>query len=498
MFKRSLLSSLLFCFVLTCTAAKAQNLCPPGVKSDKLICLIPQVYGVDGLQVQATSPGITPHFQNVLPDSLRSLNSAIARQAVLLPLASPSSGITFTFDPEHHVYLSSTDSFGPIFSERADTIGKYKAFVGASYQYFTFGNIDGVSLKNLPAVFLQQDDQVTISGMPRTCSVNNDDMSGCGYIRDVIKTDNRIDLKTHQFTTFMTFGLTDRVDISVAIPIVNLRMSISSHATIVNNSNSTGQTFAHTFKFRKQDGCGDLTTTPPTPCADQLFSDSRSVSGIGDIILRVKGTAWKSARKDGQAQSIADKGERAALAFGVDIRVPSGDALNFLGAGAAGVRPFVVWSYRSRVSPHISVGYETNGSSKIAGDISMGIKERLPGQLTYSSGADVWLTKRVTAALDLVGQQVFQARRTVTTNFVEPEACKDPSGLCDPGFDFATPNVDLAVAQTTGTYNVSYASLGAKIRPFSNLLITGNVLVKLNDGGLGTKAIPLIGASYTF
>jgi hypothetical protein len=30
------------------------------------------------------------------------------------------------------------------------------------------------------------------------------------------------------------------------------------------------------------------------------------------------------------------------------------------------------------------------------------------------------------------------------------------------------------------------------------LVLTGNVLLKLDDGGLRSKAIPLVGASYSF
>jgi hypothetical protein len=481
MLKHALWTILSFLF-LTCGVANAQNLCPAGTASDKLVCLIPQVYGVNGLPVQAVSFGgapISTHFQNVLPDSLSPLNSALARQSAVLPLASPSSGITFSWDPTAKVFLPSTESLGPILGERAETLGQYRVFLGFSYQYFKFGDLDGVNLNNLPSVFLQPDDPNAVPN--RVCSVNGDNQTECGFIRDVIKTANSVDLKVHQFTTFVTFGLTNRIDVSMAIPIENVRMSVFSKATIIDNLDATGTTFAHTFPFRT--GCGSL-TTPVQPCSNQSFSSVRTASGIGDITLRVKGKAWK--------------GERAGLALGVDVRVPTGDSLNFLGAGAAGVKPFVVWSYRSRFSPHVSVGYEVNGSSKIAGDITTGVKEKLPGRLTYSGGADVWITKRLTAGFDLVGQQVFQARRISMTSVTEPAACLDSTGQCDPAKGFANPNVDPAVTQSTGTYNVTYASVGGKFRPFSNLLITGNVLLKLNDGGLGAKAIPLVGVSYTF
>jgi hypothetical protein len=478
MLKHSLLATL-FCVFLTGTTATAQDLCPPGKVSDKLVCLIPGVYGPNGLVLDAN--GHQGHFEeSFLTSSLAPLNSAVGTQSTLLPLASPSSGITFSWDPGAKVFTASTDSFGPILGERAETIGRYKLYLGFSYQYFRFDSLDGVSLNKLPAVYTHQDDSVDGPPPPGgTCSINpgplNSSTGSCGYVRDVVSTNNSIDLKIHQFTTFVTFGLTNRIDVSMAIPIENVRMGVFSNATIVSNSNSGDHIFAPT------PGC-------PAPCLNNSFSNVRNASGIGDIILRVKGTAWK--------------GERAAVALGVDVRVPTGDKLNFLGAGAAGVRPFVVWSYRSRISPHVVVGYEANGSSVLAGDISTGSEARLPSQLTYAGGADVWITKWFTAAFDLIGQQVFQAQRiSINPNFHDLGPCA-PAGLqpFDPGYCATSgpPNQYSNLAQQTGSYNISNASLGVKFRPLAGLLITGNVEIRLNDGGLRANFIPLVGVSYTF
>jgi hypothetical protein len=51
------------------------------------------------------------------------------------------------------------------------------------------------------------------------------------------------------------------------------------------------------------------------------------------------------------------------------------------------------------------------------------------------------------------------------------------------------------------SYNVTNASMGIKMRPFaslSRLVFTANVLVRLDDGGLRSKAVPLVGVGYTF
>jgi hypothetical protein len=50
----------------------------------------------------------------------------------------------------------------------------------------------------------------------------------------------------------------------------------------------------------------------------------------------------------------------------------------------------------------------------------------------------------------------------------------------------------------TSTANQTNISLGAKVRPLARLLVTGNVLFRLNDAGLHFKPSPLLGVSYTF
>jgi hypothetical protein len=476
MLKRSLLATL-FCFGLTASPANSQNPCPSGTQSDKVACVIPQVYGVNGLD--ATNPNASGQFSaNFLTDKLRPVLSSVAMQSALLPLASPSSGIIFSWDAAAKVFTSSTDSFGPILGERAETIGKHRVYLGFSYQYFKFSELDGVSLKSTPIVLTQPDDSTTVAGI--TCSINAPPTSpqntgDCGFIRDVIDTKNRMDLKVNQFTTFVTFGLTNRLDVSMAIPIETVSMNFASNATIVHND-SPSRSF-HAFP-----NCPG----PTDVCFQKVFSNGQSASGIGDITFRVKGTMWK--------------GERAAFGLGVDVRAPTGDQLNFLGAGAAGFQPFVVWSYRSRISPHVLVGYQVNGSSLVGGDISTGTKDRLPGELTYSGGADFWITKRITAAFDIIGQEVFQARRTTSVPYQDLGQCQDGNGnFCDPNTEPKPPNhyhtLSLVSPQS---FNISNASIGVKVKPVSSLLITGNVLIKLNNGGLRSNLVPLIGISYAF
>src|SRR5258706_7289702 len=144
--EKRLLVITLFCMLFICGTAFGAPPCPAAF-SGKLICLIPEVYGVGGLTL-ANIGNHKGHFENSFVNvSAIPLNSAIGIQSTLLPLASPSSGITFSWDPAAKVFSPSTDSFGPILGERAETIGRHRVFLGFSYQYFKFDALDGLDLR---------------------------------------------------------------------------------------------------------------------------------------------------------------------------------------------------------------------------------------------------------------------------------------------------------------------------------------------------------------
>ena len=53
--------------------------------------------------------------------------------------------------------------------------------------------------------------------------------------------------------------------------------------------------------------------------------------------------------------------------------------------------------------------------------------------------------------------------------------------------------------QTYGdSFNISSGAVGLKVSPMNKLLVTGNLLFRLNDAGLRAKVVPLIGISYVF
>jgi hypothetical protein len=510
MFNRVLFGFLALLLFSVCNAS-AQVICPlSGTSSSKLVCLLPQVYGpwaLNGVpapnqnQSALYTNGHQGHFENGLLTSLGPINDAVGIQVSQLPLASPSSGISFIYDTSLKTFTPSTDeSLGPILGERASTIGRNKLFVGFSYQYFNFSSVDGQSLNDIPAVFQHMSVPVPNGdGLP-ACSNQTalPTVEPC-VVRDFIQTVNSISLRVNQFTVYATYGITRHMDLSVAIPILNVRMGVVSNATIVQNSIAPTSGFPGTpypsnawHQFNPSlpqclaQGKGTLAEGA---CLNATFPSSGSSTGIGDVTFRYKYKVYD--------------GERAGFAFGADIRVPTGDAQNFLGSGSTGVKPFGVFSYRSRVSPHAEVGYEVNGGSILAGDFigsgATGAKGSMPNRFIYVVGADAYLVKRVTAAFDIYGQRLFSAQELVSRPFTDLGNCAGPTDSTGAQCGtYAAGTTHPNFIGTTGDYNITDASLGLKFRPYRNLVMTANVLLKLDSGGLRSKAVPLIGASYNF
>jgi hypothetical protein len=482
------------CFAVASTGwlqAQSQT-CPA---PNKLICVIPLLYDPTAGKVGVNLPNQahSAHFDSDFQANVAAaLNSSVGTELSSLRLASPTSGIIFIF--ENGVLRRSTESYGPILGERAETIGRHRVFLAGTYQYFPFSTLDGIDLKRVPAVY-NHADTVNHNGTTRqpTDPLSPGDP---GVELEYIQTNNRVDLKVHQFTFYATYGLTNRIDVSVAIPVLNVRLGVTSDATIVRDRDPIDQGPALKMAWQMnpltypgnlypgtgpEKGCQNTPAgctgyfhyfdpADPKNSLKARFPNARTASGIGDVVFRAKGTIIKH--------------ERTAVALGTDVRVPTGDENNFLGAGAAGVKPFLSASYRARLSPHANIGYEFNGSSILAGNPIKRTKGRLPDQFFYSAGVDAGVTRKLTLAVDLLGQRFYEAPGMKV-------------GAWEDVLLVSHPDVPQ-ISQTHHSFNTDDLALGGKYSPFGNWLVTGNVQIKLDDGGLRAKVVPLIGVSYTF
>lgn len=431
--KRSLVAPAAALLLVGAATGSAQD-------SGKLALLIPNLFGPGGLSVDSMArlpDGSThsAHFNSAFQAEFTQFGVALTSQLAAVPLPSPASGFTYEFDSDLGVFERTSQSFGPILAERAETIGGGRFTFGFTFQNFTFDTIEGLDIDTIPAVFTHDSAELR------------------GGREDVVTTLNSVDAQVNQFTAFISYGLTDRLDLSLAIPVVSTDLTVISDATVTR----LGTVDPEIHFFREfDDSVGDHRT----------FTAFGSASGIGDLTLRLKGRLAGS------------------MALGLDVRVPTGDEENLLGVGAPGIRPFLVLSRSSRAfSPHFNVGYLWNGSSVLGGNPATGEAADLPDQVTYVLGADFGVSQRFTFVLDVLGTYLIDAPRLSQSTFV--------------GLDAARTTLPT-VSFTNESYNLLSGAVGFKLNVVESLLVDVNLLFNLDNNGLRDKITPLVGFEYAF
>jgi hypothetical protein len=336
------------------------------------------------------------------------------------------------------VFTRTTQSFGPILADRADTIGARRVSVGFAYQRYSYDSVEGLGLDNIPAVF------------------THDNAALRGGREDVVVTRNAIDASVNQSTMFMTVGVTDSLDLSLAVPWVSTHLKVVSDATI----HRLGTTNDLTHFYRQSNG---------EVGSRRLFTAVGNAAGVGDVLVRVKSTI---ARRDSHA-----------FALGANVSLATGDEMNLLGTGAAAIQPFALWSASfSKFSPHVNVGYRWNGSSVLAGNPATGESAPFPDQFNYAAGSEISINPRLTVAVDVLGTYVIDSQR------LQPQTFHALDGVS------VFPNIGFA----RESFNTLNGSIGMKADIIQRLLLQLNLMFKIDEHGLRDKVTPLVGIEYTF
>jgi hypothetical protein len=377
---------------------------------------------------------------------LQQLNSELATQLSTFPLASSAGGFTYQLDPALGVFTRASDSFGPIYADRADTIGRGKFAIGFNFSHFSFDRIDDLRLRDgdVQIVLTHQDLP------PAGCCLRP------FFEGDVIVTTTFLKIQTDITAFTLSYGVTDRFDVGAAIPVVRVELQARTEATIdkLATGGSSSTVGIHTFP-----GGGNSET----------FEQSGSASGVGDVVLRAKYRVLS--------------GTVAGLAVGLDARLPTGEERDLLGTGATQIKGFLIGSaHLGAFSPHVNAGYTWSSRNR-----------PIPDEINYTAGFDWALSPRLTFVVDALGRTLrnSQVLREVDTTFqynVNPAT--DP-------VDLRSATLKQLVATEQDVTSV-LGSVGLKINPVGNLLFTVNGLFSLTNRGLQAKFAPLVGLDYSF
>lgn len=407
--------------------------------------------GDDPLQLTGTGGFHQDHF---VPSAVESNGSIINFLGVSLganvsniPIGATSSGTTFRF--EGGVPVRTTTSPGPIFAERAQTLGRGRIFVSANVSRFNFKRLRGVDLDDVRLTFFHENSDFT------GCDAAvGDDCSIYGvpfFENDQINLDLDLGLDVTAFQFVLTYGLLDRVDIGVVVPIVTTTLHGTSQAEIVPFGFSAGVTgqVAHFFGG---------TASDPVLLSDRSVVDG-SATGIGDVAVRMK----------------IGLGETRNARFAIlgDARFATGDETNFLGSGDFSIRGLGVFSAAfGPFAPHANIGYVYRDSD-VQNDAFLA-----------SVGFDHLLAPWAAMVVDVVSE--FQVGATKLR-------LPDPIELESPF---------LRTISVTNLPDIRddliNGSIGFKFVTGAGITLVTNALIPLNEGGLRPDVVWTGGIEYTF
>jgi hypothetical protein len=251
----------------------------------------------------------------------------VQAELATLPINSPASGFTYRLDRQLGATVRSSDSFGPFFTERSLSTGRLQASFGTRFSQADYSTIDGRALR----------DGTLVATASR--------LAGDDQAFDAETLTLRIQTRTTTFSGHI--GLTDRLDVSAALPLVTMNMDGERVDTY------RGSSFVQA-------------------------TATASVTGIGDLIVSGKYNILRSGA--------------SGLAVGVEGRFATGDEENLIGGGVNIVTPRAIVSIeRDRLALHGNVGYAMGGGSRA---------------LDYSGAISVVAHPRLTLVAEILGRQL--------------------------------------------------------------------------------------------
>lgn len=367
------------------------------------------------------------------------LQGAVALGIATVPAPSAGSGETFRLSALGVPVRNEETSLGPILAERALTLGRGSFLVGANLTRLRLDRLRGTSLRDLRFNVVQRD--LPPAGPPLGDPVIE---------RTYLAVATRMAFEAQVANLFVTAGITDRLDVSMLLPVVQATLSGFSDAQIVIGE---GDDPAAGFSF------GGPTEDPKL--RERSVLPLQRATGLGDISLRGK-------------YRLTGMESRVALAVLADVRLPTGRDEDFLGSGGAWLQGLGVVSLEAGAgfSPHANAGAVVRGG------------EGQRDAILLALGFDHRTSSRLTVAAELLGQVPVGTNPLVRREVI----IRDRNG------------VDAVVATSnlpTLRDNQLDGSLGFKLRLWK-LALVGNGIVPLNDGGLRSRFLWTVGMQGGF
>jgi hypothetical protein len=351
-----------------------------------------------------------------------------------VPFPSASAGVQYTFDPVVGNFQRTPTTFGQVYLDRADPLGKGRVNVSASYAYLELDTIDGK-----PSDDLRDTTPIPLTGKAAAITIPR-------FFGEAA---------VHQVLLALAYGVTDDLEASIALPLVYSDLRVGSES----------------------DAAAVLTTGELVRAHQSIDEDSHPFAQ-GDLQLRAKYRVLET--------SLAN------VATALVLRIPTGSQQDLQGIGFLELAPSLLASTRifqpatwARLQGHLNAtaGFDTD-------DVDS-------SEIRWGLGLDWGITQQVTAAIAVLGRNplarvapagVFTFNRCTGATLVECATQRSVRRGAAPLFGLDSGRFDY--------YDLSLGGRAGLWR--DTVFGFVNVVVPLNDGFVRTEPIPIVGFEGTF
>ena len=437
---------------------------------------------------------------NLAPAFSDAVSQAVTRQ---FPLASVAPAYVYRYNAALSVFERVTSVPGPLFSERALTVGQGQLNFGVGYSYISFDDIDGTALDSVANTALIPDPSVEEAAP----FLFRQPGGGLAVVRGGLapfvlsRLRTRIELQSHVVVPTVRYGIRDSWDVSFSIPVVNTSLRVREESVpvaVVDPDENVGYLYrAPRFGGLEDPGREDglRRIAPGLPGVKvkalsfiraqyktrKLSKAAGSATGIGDISLRGKYQFWKL--------------DAGGAALGLNLQLPTGEEKDFLGTGDTRLGSFVYFSqvFQERFEPHLNLGIDFN-----ANDVDR-------SSFRYAVRASMLIWRQLGFTLDIFGLCDFARPVPPGTNeslsgvqgiVLDKAAKKCTDGQpCRVTSDQAPVFVFPETFKRSNIIDLSFA-FRYMLGDAGSLFFAG--IVPLNNDGFRADFIPSAGIEYTF
>jgi len=283
--------------------------------------------------------------------------------AATYPVASASSSVVYAYNPALETLERRPGGLGPIFGERAETLGQGGVDVALTYSYVHLSTIDGAPLDGLGSAR-------EVKGRFLFFPVRGGVLLRDGRFASLLPVRVGLDIgvDAHIVAPSLTYGVSPDVDVNITLPLLHTALSVDAMTTV---PDPRFPEFALAPGDRR--------------ARSEVRGASAESDGVGDVLVRAK--------------YVVRRGEPLALALGLGLALPTGRSADLQGTGTTRLEPLLIASrtVRDRIELFADAGMEV-----VADDVARSVAR-------WALGGTVTLLDRLALPVAFLGRHELAA-----------------------------------------------------------------------------------------